>query len=57
MSMQLNSPAQESGSVPARAGSKCDGEACRTGNCSPCAVVWGLVALWLVITALLGVFQ
>ncbi len=57
MSTQLHNPGQESGPVPTQAGSKCDGEACRIGFCSPCLVVWGLVALWLVINALLETFS
>ncbi len=57
MSTQLHNPVPESGSVPTQAGSKCDGETCRTGFCSPCLIVWGLVAAWLVINALLETFQ
>ena len=57
MSTQLRNPDRESGPVPNQGGSKCDGEACRTGICSPCLVVWGLVALWLVVKALLGTIQ
>jgi len=56
MSTQPHNPGQESGPVPTPAGSKCDGEACRTGICSPCLMVWGLVALWFVINTLLGAF-
>ena len=56
MNTQLHNPNQESGPAPAKAGSKCDSETCRTGLCSPCLVVWGLVAAWLVIYALLETF-
>lgn len=57
MSTQLHNPDQESGPLPTQAGSKCEGEACRTGICSTCLVAWGLVALWLVINVLLETFQ
>lgn len=57
MSARLHGPDQESGPAPTQAGSKCDGAACRTGICSPCLVVWGLAALWLVVNALLETFQ
>lgn len=57
MSTQLHNPVPESGSVPTQAGSICDGETCRTGFCSPCLIVWGLVAAWLVFNALLETFQ
>ena len=57
MNTQLHNPNQESGPVPTQDSSKCDGETCRTGICSPCVVVWGLVALWLVINSLLVIFQ
>lgn len=57
MSTQLHNPDQESGPVPTQSGSTCDAKTCRTGICSPCVLVWGLVALWLVFNALLGIFQ
>lgn len=57
MSTQLHNLDQESGPVPIQAGSKCDDNACRTGICPPCLVVWGLVALWFVIKVLLEAFQ
>ena len=57
MNTQLHNPNQESGPVPTQDSSKCDGETCRTGICSPCVVGWGLVALWLVINSLLVIFQ
>ncbi len=56
MSTQLHNLDQESGPVPTQPGLTCDAKTCRTGICSPCVVVWGLVALWLVINALLGIF-
>ena len=62
MSTQLNNPAQQSGSVlaqavPKQGGSTCEGETCRTGICSPCLIVWGVAAAWLIINALLETFQ
>lgn len=57
MSTQLHSLDQESGPATTQAGSTCDAKTCRTGICSPCVVVWGLAAIWLVINALLGIFQ
>lgn len=52
MSTELHNSVQESGSVPTQAESKCDGETCRIGLCSPCLIVWGLVAAWLIVNAL-----
>jgi len=57
MSTQLQNPDQKSGSVLIQAGSTGDAKTCRIGLCSPCLVVWGMVALWIVINALLGIFQ
>lgn len=57
MSTQLHNVDQESGPVPTQAGPTCDAKTCRTGICSPCIVVWGLVALLLVIIALKEAFQ
>jgi len=57
MSAPLNNPVQESGTLPTQAASKCEGETCRTGVCSPCLIVWGLVAAALIIKALLERFQ
>lgn len=35
----------------------CDSNTCSTGVCSPCIIVWGLVALYLIVTALLEYFR
>lgn len=57
MSTHLHNSGHESGPVPTHVGSQCDREVCRTGLCSPCLVIWGLLALWLVFNSLQGVFQ
>lgn len=35
----------------------CGTNTCSTGVCSPCLIVWGLVALYLIVTALLEYFR
>ncbi len=35
----------------------CTGEACPLGVCSPCLIVWGLVGVFLIISALLQAFS
>lgn len=35
----------------------CRTNTCSTGVCSPCVVIWGLVALYLLVTTLLDYFQ
>jgi hypothetical protein len=57
MSTERHNTVPDSRTVPTITGSACEQGACRTGICSPCLVVWGLVIVWLIATALWERFQ
>jgi hypothetical protein len=40
-----------------RATSRCERGSCRVGLCSPCILVWGAIAVWLIINAVWGALQ
>ncbi len=52
MSTRLHNTVPEFGTVPTTTGSACEQGTCRTGICSPCLIVWGLVIVWLIANAL-----
>ena len=57
MSTERHNTVLASSTAPTTTGSTCDHGTCRTGLCSPCQIVWGLVIVWLVASALWERFQ
>ncbi len=57
MSTEFHNTVPDSNIVPTTTGSTCEQGTCRTGICSPCLIVWGLVIVWLIANALWERFQ
>jgi hypothetical protein len=57
MSTERHNTVPDSRTLPTTTGSACERGTCRTGICSPCLVVWGLVIVWLIANALWERFQ
>ncbi len=57
MTRVVENSAENAGRAKTRASSECDCDSCQTGICPPCLLVWGLVAVGLIINALLEMFQ
>lgn len=57
MSTEFHNTVPDSNIVPPTTGSTCEQGTCRTGLCSPCLIVWGLVIVWLIANALWESFQ
>ncbi|QDV31852.1 hypothetical protein Spb1_37980 [Planctopirus ephydatiae] len=57
MSIERHKIVPDSSTVPTATGAACDERGCRTGICSPCVIVWGLVVVWLIASALWETLQ
>jgi hypothetical protein len=57
MSTERHNTVLDSSTVPTTTGSTCEQGTCQTGLCSPCLIVWGLVIVWLIASALWERFQ
>ena len=57
MSTERLNTVLDSSTAPTTTGSTCEQGTCRTGLCPPCLIVWGLVIVWLIASALWERFQ
>jgi hypothetical protein len=57
MSTERHNTVLDSSTAPATTGSTCEQGTCRTGLCSPCLIIWGLVIVWLIANTLRERFQ
>jgi hypothetical protein len=57
MSTHATEPSKDSSPSNAQESTSCGTNTCSSGICSPCLVIWGLVALYFVLSTLLEYFQ
>lgn len=57
MSTEFHNTVLDSSTAQKITGLTCEQGTCRTGLCSPCLIVWGLVIVWLIANALWERFQ
>lgn len=57
MSTHATEPSKDSSPSNDRGPTSCGTNTCSSGICSPCLVIWGLVALYFVLSTLLEYFQ
>lgn len=57
MSTEPNNTVLDSGTAQKVTGATCEQGTCRSGVCSPCLIVRGLVIVWLIANALWERFQ
>ncbi len=57
MTTNPQQPHDDTPHVTTRTAADCESGSCKTGICSPCVVIWGVVAVWLLINALWSLFQ
>lgn len=41
----------------AKPNTKCQADTCKIGVCSPCLIVWGAVAIFLLVNLMMGLFR
>jgi hypothetical protein len=57
MTTDIHDTPQNEVRADTRATSICERGSCKVGFCSPCVLVWGVIAVWLLINALWGALQ
>ena len=57
MTTNIHDTPQNEVGADAPATSRCERGSCKVGFCSPCILIWGAIAAWLIINAVWGALQ